>query len=74
MKLENQKIFTYRFLKQGTTFEFYGDVDSPLSIEDVVLLWMDRENNGLGAERVYATAKVTRVPNRADRLHEAVVL
>jgi hypothetical protein len=70
-----RKIFTHAVLPSGKVFDFVGDTkEKPYKGEEIIDLWCERENNGLGKEIVYAQAKVFAVPANPKAPYIAKVL
>lgn len=67
------QIFTSRKLSAGQVFDFYSH-DDILKREDIIEVWSEKENDGLGDPVVYGEARVIETPYHPMHLYRAMVL
>lgn len=67
------QIFTSRNLSAGQVFDFYS-FDVRLQGEDIIEIWSERGNGGLGDPIIYGKARVTHVPYHPTHIYKAMVL
>lgn len=67
------QIFTSRNLPAGQVFEFYS-IDNILKNEEIIEVWSEKENKGLGDPIIYGKARVIETPYHPAHLYKAMIL
>ena len=69
-----EPVFTFWKLEKGRVFEFYADSNVSYQKEDIISVWYERDNNGLGNKIVYGKARVIEVPLKPTGLYKGMII